>query len=113
MYRIQCCYYNWTKKFKSGGCSSKKSLEILDYLKPTKWWLENPRNGLLKSRPYMAGIPYVDVDYCQYAGWGYKKPTRIWGSRDISDVMGRLCDWLSCLIYYLENQMRSVISTPF
>ena len=55
-----------------------------------------PRNGLLKSRPYMAGIPYVDVDYCQYAGWGYKKPTRIWGSPDISDVKGRLCYGLSC-----------------
>ena len=23
----------------------------------------------------MAGIPYVDVDYCQFSDWGYQKPT--------------------------------------
>ena len=62
---------------------ARKTLEIKDYLKPQKWWLENPRNGRLPTRPYMADIPYVDVDYCQYANWEYQKPTRIWGSPNV------------------------------
>ena len=56
-----------------------KVLEIVEYFKPNQWFLENPRRGLLKDRPYMAGIPHVDVDYCQFSRWGYQKPTRIWG----------------------------------
>ena len=73
-----------------------RALEIKDYLQPERWWLENPRYGLLKSRDFMAGYPYIDVDYCQYADWGYKKPTRIWGSPDILQVKARLCDGKSC-----------------
>jgi len=46
-----------------------KALEIIQYLQPTRWWLENPRNGLIPSREYMAGYPYVDADYCQYSDW--------------------------------------------
>ncbi len=49
---------------------------------------ENPRIGLLKSREYMQGIPYTDADYCQYSDWGYKKPTRFWGSLGIEKKIG-------------------------
>ena len=51
----------------------QKGLEIIKYLRPDTWFLENPQTGLLKRRPYMKGIPYVDVDYCHFANWGYKK----------------------------------------
>ena len=44
----------------------------------------------------MAGLPFIDADYCQYAQWGYKKPTRIWGSPDILEVAKR-CDGITCL----------------
>jgi len=40
----------------------RKTLEKVRYFRPVKWWLENPRNGLLKTREYMAGIPFVDAD---------------------------------------------------
>ena len=73
-----------------------KTLEILEYLKPKKWWMENPRHGLLKTREYMQGIPYTDADYCQYSDWGYKKPTRFWGSPGIEKLKLRLCDRLTC-----------------
>lgn len=56
----------------------KKTLEIIDYFKPKKWFIENPQTGLLKKRPFMASIPFYDVDYCRYTDWGYKKRTRIW-----------------------------------
>lgn len=65
----------------------EKTLEILDYFKPTKWFLENPQTGLLKDQVFMLGIPYVDVDYCKY-GFGYRKRTRIWTNVNYD---GKLC----------------------
>lgn len=55
----------------------KKTLEIIDYFKPIKWFMENPQTGLLKSQSFMKDIPFYDVDYCQY-GKDYRKRTRIW-----------------------------------
>ncbi len=60
-----------------------RTLEIIEYSRPEIWWLENPRTGLLKERPFMQNIPYIDVDYCQFSDWGYRKPTRIWGCSKI------------------------------
>ena len=75
-----------------------KALEIIQYLQPPRWWIENPRNGHLPNRPYMEGIPYADVDYCQYSDWGYKKPTRIWAdSITLTNLKPRICDGLHCL----------------
>jgi len=54
-----------------------KALEIIDYFKPTLWFIENPR-GRLKDREIMEGLHYYTVDYCQYSDWGYKKRTNIW-----------------------------------
>ena len=73
-----------------------KALEMVKYLKPRRWWLENPRNGLLPTRWYMKRVPFVDADYCQYTNWGYQKPTRIWGSPDIKRVATKLCDGITC-----------------
>ena len=45
----------------------------------------------------MQGLPYADVDYCQYSNWGYKKPTRIWADVvTLSHLNPRLCDGESC-----------------
>ena len=50
-----------------------KTLEIIEYLKCEKWWMENPGNGLLKTREYMQNIPYTtDAKYFQYSNWGNK-----------------------------------------
>jgi hypothetical protein len=58
-----------------------KTLEIIRYftrLNPAlKYFIENPQTGLLKSRPIMQGLPYVDLDYCTY-GSPYRKRTRLW-----------------------------------
>ncbi len=50
-----------------------KTLEILQYFQPEILWIENPRGGMLKDRSFMKDIPYIDVDYCQFADWGYQK----------------------------------------
>ena len=44
----------------------------------------------------MKNIPYVDVDYCQFSDWGYKKPTRIWGCQKIAELAPKLCDPNTC-----------------
>jgi transposase InsO family protein len=68
-----------------------RALQIVEYLQPSVWMLENPR-ALLVHRPYMQGIPFVDIDYCMFSDWGYRKRTRIWGSACIASLKSRLCD---------------------
>ena len=53
----------------------RKSEEIIKYLKPDYYFMENPQTGLAKK--YIKK-PFYDVDYCKYSDWGYKKRTRIW-----------------------------------
>ena len=54
-----------------------KTLEIIDYFKPTWWVVENLRTGLLKEQSFMSGLSYYDVDYCKY-GLNYRKRTGLW-----------------------------------
>ena len=58
----------------------KRTLEIIDYFNPDKFFIENPQSGILKDREFMEGIPYIDFDYCRFSDWGYRKRTRIWTS---------------------------------
>ena len=53
----------------------RKTEEIIDYLKPKYYFIENPKTGKMKD--YITR-PFYDVDYCKYAAWGYKKRTRVW-----------------------------------
>jgi site-specific DNA-cytosine methylase len=72
----------------------KKTIEIIEYFKPYKWYIENPQTGTLKDREFMWGIPFYDVDYCSYSDWGYKKRTRFW--TNIDGFKGRLCRRKDC-----------------
>lgn len=67
----------------------KRTLEIIEYFNKSSWVIENPQTGLLKDREFMWGLPFVDVDYCMYSDWGYKKRTRLWTN---IDFVGKLCD---------------------
>jgi len=53
-----------------------KTLKIIEDLKPSKWYIENPR-GLLRKQSFMIGLPKTTVWYCQY-GDTRAKPTDIW-----------------------------------
>ena len=55
-----------------------KALEIIEYLKPKYWFMENPKTGRLKN--YIKDLNYIDVNYCRF-GFDYAKPTRIWTNR--------------------------------
>ena len=50
--------------------------DIIEYLQPCCWFVENPDSGDLKRRPCIEGLPYVRVDYCMY-GCPYRKRTRL------------------------------------
>ena len=51
-----------------------KTIEIIQYFQPKKYFLENPATGKMKM--FLKG-PFTDVSYHAY-GYDYKKPTRIW-----------------------------------
>ena len=53
------------------------ALEIIAHFDPLMWVIENPATGLLKTRPFMERLPWVDVTYCKY-GTPYRKQTRLW-----------------------------------
>ena len=57
-----------------------KVFEIIDYFKPKYWWIENPKSSsmwkYIKTKwDFDDDERFVDVDYCKYSDWGYKKPT--------------------------------------
>jgi len=73
-----------------------KTLEIIDFFQPEVWWIENPRSGLLKNREVVKGLSYVDLDYCQFCDWGYRKETRFWCSPELAKLKPKTCDRNTC-----------------
>ncbi|UUY86206.1 DNA methyltransferase [Largemouth bass virus] len=65
----------------------EKALDIIDYLKPKHYIIENPETGRMKD--YMTGHSHHVLDYCAYADWGYRKRTRLW--TDVPGFSPRLC----------------------
>ena len=63
-----------------------RTLEIVRHFRPARWFIENPRGGLMKTLLCMADVPYVDLDYCQFSTWGYQKPTRFWGGAHVQGL---------------------------
>ena len=57
----------------------QRTLDIIMFFCPTYWFIENPRDGMLKYREFMRDLPYIDVSYCRY-GFDYRKHTRIWSN---------------------------------
>jgi hypothetical protein len=53
-----------------------KTLEIINLVRPTYWFIENPR-GMMRTLPIMKSLPKKTVTYCQY-GDIRMKPTDIW-----------------------------------
>ena len=65
-----------------------KVKEIIDYFKPTYYFIENPLSGRMKD--YMTEYKHTDVCYCMY-GFDYKKPTRIWHNNAELDFALEMC----------------------
>jgi hypothetical protein len=85
-------YYICTKETIQNNIDSiglpilRKTQEIIDYLEPTFYFIENPQTGCMKD--YL-NLPYYDVDYCRYSDWGIRKRTRIW--TNLKDFIPLLC----------------------
>ena len=67
------------RKLDEANSIVRRTLEIIDYLQPTYWMMENPQSGLLKDQSVVLGRPYNDLDYCKY-GMPYRKRTRLWNN---------------------------------
>jgi len=68
----------------------QRTKDVICYLQPRVWWIENPDSGLLKSRAVLVDVPYLRVDYCMY-GAPYRKRTRLW-----TNVPARVANLLLC-----------------
>ena len=55
----------------------ERTLEIIKYLKPKWYFIENPQTSDMKL--FMTDYNYIDVDYCTF-GFNYRKRTRIWNN---------------------------------
>jgi hypothetical protein len=77
-------------------CLVQATLDVIKYLEPQIWWLETPRYGLLPKLPVVKGLPFVDVDYCQFVECGFQKPTRIYGGSRIKDLRSVICNRKTC-----------------
>ena len=75
---------------------AQSTLRIIEDFKPQIWWLERPRYAWLANQICVENLPYTDHDYCQYAEWGYQKPTRFWGSEHIRSLQKKVCDGRTC-----------------
>ena len=56
----------------------RKTEEIIEYFKPSLYFIENPATGSMK---HYIDRPVYTVDYCKYAEWGYKKRTHVWTNK--------------------------------
>ena len=62
------------RRLLEGNALVLSALEIFD---PLMWVIENPATGLLKTRPFMERLLWVDVTHCKY-GTPNRKQTRLW-----------------------------------
>ena len=59
----------------------QRTMEMMQYLQPLCWIMENPWTGLLRKRPFMEPLePRMRViSYCKY-NYPYRKRTSIWSN---------------------------------
>ena len=78
------------RNFERADALVRACVDIIEYLQPRCFFIENPDSGLLKHRCCINYLPYVRVDYCMY-GKPYRKRTRIW--TNMGDTWRpKLCD---------------------
>ena len=76
------------RDFETSDKLVKACRDIIEYLQPRCWFVENPDSGYLKTRPCVEGLPWARVDYCMY-GALYRKRARLW--TNCTDWTPRMC----------------------
>ena len=92
-YRTKANIYGLNNIYQSratiGNNMILKVIEILDYFKPSKWYIENPRGQLQHYPPLQNFIKEVNgnmtVVYYGNYNWGFPKPTNIWSNMKLWD----------------------------
>lgn len=87
-----CTFYSRMQRFSPKSKEYKQSkleksnelvqrvLQCIEYLRPRRWYIENPQTGTLKNQEFMQELDYCDATYCMY-GYPYRKQTRFWTNR--------------------------------
>jgi hypothetical protein len=96
-------------------------LEIIEYLEPALWYIENPLASQLRKHPVLRRKPCMVCDYCRF-GCDHKKPTRIWTNSPRADVRCVCTERHACKVannkgdgkglVYLNNNLRAKYAVP-
>ena len=89
MYSVARTCAKTPRDFENADKLVKACRDIIEYLQPRLYFIENPDSGCLKTRPVIDGLPYLRVDYCMY-GALYRKRTRLWSN--CTTWTPKLCD---------------------
>lgn len=63
----------------------RKTQEIIEFLQPKVWFIENPYTGKMKE--YISEKAYI-YDYCMF-GFDYRKRTAVWSN---ATLQSKMCD---------------------
>ena len=69
--------------------------DVIEYVSPAVFFIENPDSGDLQRRPCVEGLPYVRVDYCVYSNCPFRKRTMLW--TNCTDWTPNMCDRSHCV----------------
>ncbi len=57
-----CAYHPRPRDFETYDQMVVKALAMVKSVRPDKWWIENPRLGYLRTRTFMHGLDFFDLD---------------------------------------------------
>ena len=66
----------------------RRTEDIIRYLKPRKYFIENPATGRMKDFVSLPNETYT-LDYCAYSDWGYRKRTNVF--TNVRGFQPKLC----------------------
>jgi site-specific DNA-cytosine methylase len=68
----------------------QRAIDIIEYLDPKYYTIENPQTGTLKNRNVILdwdkGNNFFDIDYCRF-GYNYRKRTRFWSNINFPNTL--------------------------
>ena len=75
-----------TRNLELADALAQRALLIIAHFQPKAWWMENPWMGLLRTRPVVAGLPYIKIDDCRI-GSPDKKRTALWTNVPFAETL--------------------------
>ena len=68
------------KRCNEANAVTRRTLEVIQYLEPKFYVVENPATSLIWKQGIfdeLPGVMFKKVSYCMYSEWGYRKNTRL------------------------------------